>query len=214
MVTSGGVLANVTVGGGDIPGGQRDTVTLETPTRGALRFQRGILGFTCFDGTAADERVDILLEGELVETLERSGAGYIGAEPLEMDIETMAAAAGVTPREGNTHELLLRRHRGSCDARLWGPESYDVLTTTLQWRNPTLGVEVVVPETAAAGEEVPVDVRVTVVDQLGEPTHEPGVVAALPVLQRDPERLHAGDARLLVGAMRQRSRRHTRSTFP
>lgn len=179
VVTSGGVLAEGSGGGGDAPGQATDTLTLETPTRGTLRLEGEMGGFTCFDGTAADQRVEVLLEGVPVHTIERSGDGYLGAEPIEFDIEEMAATAGVTPREGEANDLVLRRHRTSCDARLWGPETHDLLTVTLQWRNPTLEVEVVVPQSAAAGDEVPVDVRVTVVDQLGEPTHEPGIDVAL-----------------------------------
>lgn len=182
IVTSGGVLDSVRVGGGEAPGSHVTAATLDTPTRGQLRFGGEIFAFRCWNDIEGDDRIEVLLDGTVVRTLDRpSGDEYLGGQPLELDLQELADSASITPSEGESHDLVLRRHRTQCDPRLWGPAEFDLVTATLEWKNPTLQVEVTAPAGASPGDEVATDTRVTVIDQLGEPTYEAGIAVELDV---------------------------------
>jgi hypothetical protein len=169
-VASGGTLANAAAGGGGSPGVKTDAIVIDCPTRGTVEVGGRIATMTCFTtGEEADDKIVFALDGTDVLTILRPlGDDYLQGTPAAIDIMTAAAEAGITPKEGASHELALRRKRTHCSDDLWGPVEYTLLRATLNWKNPTLEVEVQMPDQVQPGEVVNVDVRVKVIDQLGQ----------------------------------------------
>lgn len=181
VVTSGGALPTVTAGTEGSVGNHTGEVSLSVPTRGHLRLSGDLLGFTCWNDVDADTEVELAVNGSVVRTLPRDGDGYLGVEPLDIDIQALADAAGITPRQGTSHELVLSRLRSGCSERLWGEDRYDLVTATLEWVNPTLEATVVLADTLMPGEEHEATVVVSVVDQMGESSHSAGIDVELSV---------------------------------
>ena len=158
-------------GGGGAPGQQTAALTLDTPTRGTLSLGGEIKAMTCFTTDEdADSELVVALEGTEVLTLRRPPGGdeYLQGTPAEIDIGQAATAAGIQPKGGSTHTLTVTRKRTRCDDELWGDPAYPLLTATLNWINPTADAEVTLPTTVNPGDTVDVEVRVKVIDQLGQ----------------------------------------------
>lgn len=172
LAAGGGDLDSTQAGGEGAPGQKTDQVQIVTPTRGTLTLSGAIPGFTCWDGTAADQEVVIALGGTDILTLRRQlgNDDYVAGNPARIDILAAAQAAGITPSEGSTTRLTVRRRVTDCDYRLWtGAQDaeYTLLTATLQWKNPTLAVDVVYPDSVDEGDVNTATVTVNVVDQFG-----------------------------------------------
>jgi hypothetical protein len=104
-----------------------------------------------------------------VHKLSRPGSSrYLEGEPLELEIAQIAEAAGVTPKEGSETALRIVRRRNVCNDDLWGPREFTLLEADIDWKNPTLEVEVTLPDAVTPGAEVEAEVRVKVIDQLNE----------------------------------------------
>jgi len=187
VVTSGGQSAQKAAGTQGTPGNKVGQVSIEMPTRGKIRFAGELLAFTCWNQIEADNEVTFALEGRDVLALRRSGKDYFGQPPIEVDIAQAAKDAGITPKEGTTHELVVRRKRTRCDERLWGPEEFELLKATLVWKNPKLEVGIGIPADVAPGARVPLDIRVDVVDLLGQPSVFEDIDVTLDVTGGTPE---------------------------
>lgn len=169
VVASGGPLDSESAGSQGGPGLRTTDITLTAPTRGKVRLEGRLFGLTCWNDIAADQEITIELNGIPVRTLTRSGiAPYLNGTSLELDIATLAGAAGITPKEGSPGDLVVRRRRTACDDDLWGPRNVVLFKTTLQWKNPELQVEINLPASLPAGGQVEAAVRVKVIDQLNQ----------------------------------------------
>jgi hypothetical protein len=169
FVASGGSLASQRAGTSGVPGRFVSDLTLEVPTRGTLRLGGELQGITCWNDVPADHEVVVELDGRRVHALTRSEtSGYIGGEPIELEIAAIAEEASIVPKEGSPASLRLVRKRDQCLELLWGPEEFELFSATLQWRNPTLEVDVRLSDDPVPGTDVEAEVRVTVVDQHGE----------------------------------------------
>lgn len=171
LVASDTIYTSDSAGGDGAPGQKTDELLIDCPTRGTIEIGGTIGAFTCFttDEDADDELV-VKLAGTDVLTLRRPVGGdeYLQGTPAEIDIIQAAQDAGITPSQGTTHDLEIVRHRPNCSDELWGPTDFTLLTATLDWVNPTVQVEVDMPQTIDPGQSANVDVRVKVIDQLGK----------------------------------------------
>jgi len=167
LVSSGGQSAQEPAGTLGTPGSALSRVSLDAPTRGTLRVAGKLLGFTCWNQLVADNELTVAVEGVDVLTVRRNANNDYIQPPIELDVEQVAQAVGIVPKEGSTSELTIRRRRTQCVEPLWGPEEYTLLEADLVWKNPTLDVAVVLPPNVAPGDTIPVDVKVDLVDVLG-----------------------------------------------
>jgi len=167
LVQSGGGLDPQQVGSLGNPGEFVDDVVLELPTRGKFQLSGDLQAFVCWNDIPADQSIVIEVNNQLAHTLTRSNDRYIGEDPIELDIAQLAEKAEIIPKQGTSAQLRFVRIRDQCNHHLWGPEKFELFTATLEWRNPTLEVEVRLPD-AAPGADVEAEVRVKVVDQHGE----------------------------------------------
>ncbi|HEX9562837.1 MAG TPA: hypothetical protein VF981_02655 [Gemmatimonadaceae bacterium] len=181
VVSSGGQSAQEAAGTLGSAGNKVGAVSIEVPTRGTIRLAGNLLGFTCWNQIVADDELTIALDGKDVKTVQRSGDAYIGPTPIEIDIEQVAKTAGITPKEGITSELSVKRKRTECIEPLWGPEEYTLLKATLVWKNPTLDAKITLPQSVSPGARIPVDVRVDLIDLLGLPSHHENIDVSLNV---------------------------------
>ena len=170
VVASGGQLASGFIGGGGAPGQRTRDIFIDTPTRGKLRLQNRLNAFTCWNDIEADHEIAVRINARDVFILPRPSGGddYLGNAALDIEIATIAERAGITPKEGTSQFMTVMRRRNECEPKMWGPAEYVLFELTLNWKNPTLEVEVDLPPTVQAGETVDVDVRVKVIDQLGQ----------------------------------------------
>jgi hypothetical protein len=169
LVVSGGSLASRQAGGGVSPGQKTDQIALDTPTRGKLKLDGDLFGFDCFEDLEADKELVFELNGTEVLTVRRpvGGDNYFATDPAELDIMAAAQAAGITPSEGNSHDLVVKRIRSDCQEEMWGPAEYTVLKTELRWQNPQLDVKFNFPDLVQPGSQTQAEIRVEVEDQHG-----------------------------------------------
>jgi hypothetical protein len=169
VVASGGDLETREVGTSGTPGQVTDEVQIPTPTRGKLQLEGDLFAMSCWHEAPADHEIAVFLGGAEVHTLSRpQSSRYLEGEPLELEIADIAEAAGVTPKEGSQTTLRIVRRRDACDDDIWGPREFTLLDADLEWKNPTLEVEVTVPDVVTPGAEIEAEVRVKVIDQLNE----------------------------------------------
>jgi hypothetical protein len=169
VVASGGVLTSEHAGHQGGPGQYVREIVLETPTRGELRLSGDLFGMSCWHELPADHEILVQIGGQTVRTLERSASHrYVDGSPIVLEIAEIAEIAGITPKEGSETSLRLVRKRDTCDDDIWGAPQYTLLTAELQWKNPTLEVEVNLPPMVTPGAEVEAEVRVKVIDQLNQ----------------------------------------------
>ncbi len=154
---------------GIAPGSVDNTPVLDCPTRGLVRLSGMLQGMTCWDDIEADTEMIVAVNLVDVMTLPRpvGGINYL-ATPAELQIADLVSAGVTIPKEGSFAELKVRRKRTQCDASVWGPEEFNLFTAKLNWKNPTLEVDVQMPPSVAPGDTVDVSVRVTVRDQRGQ----------------------------------------------
>jgi hypothetical protein len=170
LVASDSVYTSDSAGGDGAPGQRTNELLIDCPTRGTIVIGGEIAALTCFTtDEPADDELVVKLSGTDIRTIPRPAGGdeYLQGTPVEIDIIQAAEDAGITPKQGTSHDLTIVRHRPNCSDRLWGETEFTLLTTTLDWINPTAEVEVQMPQSIDPGQTVNVDVRVKVIDQLG-----------------------------------------------
>jgi hypothetical protein len=157
-------------GGEGSPGNQTDAVTVDCPTRGTIKLGGTINTLTCFltDEPADDEIVFSLAGTDVLTIMRPAGSEYLQGTPAEIDIVAAADEAGITPSEGTSHELIVKRKRTHCADPLSGAQQYTLLTATLNWKNPTLNASISFPSQVLPGQPAEAEVQVEVVDQFGE----------------------------------------------
>lgn len=181
-VASGGFLTTQAAGGLGIPGAKSAVLTIDAPTRGKIRLDGQLYGLTCWNDIAADQAITLEINGHVVQTLTRSGLDpYLDGGSIELDVADIAEQVGFTPKEGSSSSLIVRRKRTACDDGLWGPRDVELLDVTLQWKNPTLEVEMKLPAVLPDSGQVEAEVRVKVIDQLNQPGYYDDIDVVLEV---------------------------------
>lgn len=168
FVASGGSLTSKEAGTLGVPGQFVNELSLEVPTRGSLQLDGDLLAISCWNDVPADHQIIVELDGRPVRTLTRSDNRYIGGTPIDLDIAEVTAEAGIVPREGLPSTLGLVRLRDQCEPTLYGPARFDLLEVALVWKNPVLEVDVQLPDADTPEGDVQAEVRVKVIDQLGQ----------------------------------------------
>ena len=137
----GGATDVALLGGAAAPGKPTVEGAVEIPIGGEIVIGGRVDGFTCWDGSSADERLEVRLAGTVIRTISRGPDGYVSGE-VRIDADSAASTAGLTPVDGNTNRLTIRRIRTGCDERLWGPEEFDLADVTITWREEVFACEV------------------------------------------------------------------------
>ncbi len=176
---SGGQLAMESGGGNSSPGSYVTSIDIRTPSRGKLVVGGGIGAITCWNDVPGDNQVIFQIGGTQVHTINRSGEEYL-TPPVEFDIRSLALSTGAEFDDGKRVTMLVRRTRNTCDDRLWGSRNYHLLQINMDIEGPAgLTVTHNTPDTVRAGETVPLEVTVEVIDQFGVGSFESGVSVSL-----------------------------------
>jgi len=183
VVASDAPLDTVEIGSDGAPGQKTDQGTLNVPTRGEISVGGKMGAFTCWNDLDGDTELAFVINGTDVLTLRRpvGATDYLNAGNETIDIAQAALAAGITPKEGSSHDLKIIRRRTRCDQRLWGDADYQIGKATINWKNPTMKTEVTLEDTLQARSSASVSVRVKVIDQLGQDGFFDGINVVLNV---------------------------------